>query len=329
MSEHPNAIFGWLLAAALALAAVIANAVAALGLTGVVGLAGMIVGALTACVFFLAELGRVPLSSLVLVFLALATLAAFVRTLCSYRRERRLLSALPLAPLADADLLAVAAEADVEVYLTPARRAAAFCFGLVRPRVVITSGLLERLTSEEQAAVIWHEAEHAHAREPARCLVARLAASSFFWIPALRDLLERFLLVKEIAADREAASHTSTAALAGALFEVATPTPALAAVGAGDLAAARIERLFARESPLPVLFRCRHLLLSAVGATALALTITFRAQLDLGEQAHLKTMLLSLSVHGLPGMAAGFAVNAAILTYGMMKTKRLLRARRR
>jgi Zn-dependent protease with chaperone function len=322
VSERPNAVFGSIVAIAGGLTAALGAALGGLGLAGMATLAATILGALTACVFFLAELHRIALSSLVLVVLALASLAACTRTLWAYRRERRLLDDLPLEPLSKGPLAAIARTAGIRLHVTPARRPAAFCFGLLRPRVVLTSGLLERLSGDEQAAVVWHEAEHAHAREPAKCLLARLAASTFFWMPALRDLLERFLLVKEIAADRRAVARTSRDALAGALYEVAS-APSLAAVGAGDLASARIARLFEPEASLPPLFRRWHLAASAVGAAALTLALAFPAQLDLGEQTQLDSMLTSLSLHGLPGMAAGLVLNGAMLAAFTLIWRRL------
>ncbi len=311
MSERPGTIFASIIAIAGGLAAALTAALAALGLTGVATLAATVAGALTACVFFLAELQRIALSSLVLVGLALVSAAAFARTLLAYRRERRLLDALPLEPLNDESLAAVARDAHLRPYLTPARRPAAFCFGLLRPRVVVTTGLLNRLNADEQAAVLWHEAEHARAYEPAKCLLAQLAASTFVWMPALRDLLDRFLLVKEISADRRSIAHTSRDALARALSEVAS-VPSLAAVGAGDFASGRIERLFQPDAPLSPLFRPWRLAASAAGAAAIILTLASPARLDLGEQTHLNAMLTSFSLHGLPGMAAGLALNGAM-----------------
>jgi len=328
VSERPNALFGAIVAIAGGLAAAIGAALAAIGLTGVATLAATIVGALTACVFFLTELHRVALSSLVLVLLALMSIATSARTLWAYRRERRLLEALPLVPLEQGRLAEIARAAGVRVDITPARQPGAFCFGLHRPRVVVTSGLLERLSPDEQAAVIWHEAEHARAYEPAKCLLARLAASTFFWMPALRDLLDRFLLVKEISADRRAIARTSTGALAAALLEVAS-APSLAAVGAGDLAGARIERLFAPEAALPPLFRRSRLGASGVGAAALALALAFPAHLELREQTQLDAMLTSPSLHGLPGMAAGLALNGAMLALLILVVRRLRSRRER
>lgn len=325
MSERPNAIFGGLLAIAAGLALALVGALAALGLAGVAALAATIVGALTACIFFLAELDRIPLSALLLVTLALASTVGCLRTLWAYWRARRLLAALPLEAV-ETPLAQMAAVANVRLYVTAARRPAAFCFGLLRPRVLITSGLVERLSADEQAAVVWHEAEHARSREPLRCLVARLAANTFFWIPLLRGLLDRFLLVKEIAADRRAVARTSKAALAGALYEVARG-PSLASVGAGDLAAARIDRLFADETALPPLFRPWQLITSAFGALALALVLVFPAQIDFSEQTHLQAMLTSPSLHGLPGMVVGLALNGAMLATAVLVFRRLSRRR--
>jgi len=327
MTERPNTVLASLVGAAVALMLAIGSALAALGLSGVVALAATTIGAFTACVFFVTELDRVPLSALVLIVVALASAAGFLRTLWLYRRERRLLGALPLEPLDVPALAQIAAGAGTAIYVTPAQRPAAFCFGLWRPRVVVTSGLLQRLDSAEQAAVVWHELEHARNREPLKCLLARTAANSFFWIPALRDLLDRFLLAKELVADQRALSVAGVQALAGALDEVAS-APSLAAVGAGDFAAARIERLFSPQTPLPPLFQLRHLAASALGGTVLALTFTFPAQLDLRGQTHMQTMLTSLSLHGLPGMAAGFVANALLLVASPLFWRRLRRPRR-
>ncbi len=120
MSERPNAVFGSILAIAGGLTAALGAALATLGFAGIATLAATILGALTACVFFLAELHRIALSSLVLVVLALASVMAGARTLWAYRRELRLLNALPLEPLSEGPLAAVARAAGVRLDVTPA-----------------------------------------------------------------------------------------------------------------------------------------------------------------------------------------------------------------
>jgi hypothetical protein len=324
VSERPNVILATLVGAACLFAGLLAAGLAGLGGAGVVGLTAMVLGAFSACVYFLAELHRVPLAPLVLVALAVVSTVALARATLGYWRQRRLLARLPLESL-EGELAEVARAAGaVGLYRTPAQRPAAFCFGLARPQVVVTEGLLARLAPEEQAAAVWHEAQHARVREPLKCLTASLAARTFFWMPILADLLERYLLVKELEADRLATAKTSRHAVAGALCGVlGQPTPA-GAVGLADYACARVDRLFDPRAPLPPTTRPVRVAASALGVVTLGLVLTFPTQIDLGESAHLHSMLTSMSLHGLPGMAVGFAINGLILSCMTMTTRRLL-----
>jgi len=324
VSERPNVILATLVSAACMFAGLLAAGLAGLGGTGVVGLTAMVIGAFSACVYFLAELHRVPLAPLVLVTLAVVSTVAFARAVLGYWRQRRLLAALPLEPL-EGELAEVARAAGaVGLYRTPAQRPAAFCFGLARPQVVVTEGLLARLAPEEQAAAVWHEGQHARVREPLKCLTARLAARTFFWMPILPDLFERYLLVKELEADRLATSKTSCHALAGALCGVlGQPTPA-GAIGLADYAGARVDRLFDPRAPLPPTTRPFPLVVTAAGVAALTLVLTFPTHVDIGELDHLHSMLTNMSLHGLPGMAVGFAINGLILSCMTLSARRLM-----
>jgi beta-lactamase regulating signal transducer with metallopeptidase domain len=327
VTERPNVLLAALLSLSAVFAVILAGGLLFLGAAGVAELVAMVVGSFSACVYFLAELRRVPITALTLVVLVVLSGAAFLRALLVYCRQRSLLKRLPLEPIGGELARIARAAGAAELYRTPARRPAAFCFGLRRPCVVVTQGLLDQLDPDEQAAAVWHEAQHARVREPLKCLVARLAAQTFFWLPVVHDLLERYLLVKELDADRLAAARTSRRALAGALYEViGAPTPA-GAVGLADYAASRVDRLFDEHSKLPTLTRPLHVGLTVVATIALALTVLFPARLEIGESSHLQTMLTSMSLHGLPGMAAGFAVNALILTCMALSARRLLRAR--
>jgi hypothetical protein len=288
----------------------------------------MLVGSLSACIFFLAELRQAPLTSLTLVVFALASAFGLLRALLVYRRELRLLRALPLERADEHEFAELAKAAAVtELYITPAQRPAAFCFGLLRPRIVLTSGLLERLSAEETEAVIWHEAMHARFREPLRCLLGRLVVSAFFWVPSLSDLYQRYLLAKELAADQAATARTSRAALAGALQEVAAQPSFAGAIGLGDAAAARIDRLFDPAAQLPPLFPRMRLVLSGLGAAALALALAFPGTIALGERTQLDSMLTTMSLHGLPGMAAGLIFNLALFAGIVLSTRHLARRR--
>ena len=96
----------------------------------------------------------------------------------------------------------------------------AFTFGLGRPRVAVSRGLVEQLSSEELDAVVVHERYHVGARDPLKLLVARAAARTCFFLPAIGHLVARYLAGRELAADRHSLRDSGRPALAGALFKV-------------------------------------------------------------------------------------------------------------
>lgn len=325
MSERPNALLTVVLGLAGAAGLLLLIGVAALAAGGVDVLAATLVAAFSACLLFLAGAEGVPLPAIVVVALAAASTIAFARTAAAAIREARLLRALPLRPVADAELTRVARASGLEsVYSTPAAQPSAFCIGIVRPRVVLTDGLLTRLDADERAAVVWHEAAHALAREPLKCLLARLAARTFFWLPLLGELLERYLLAKELDADRRATTRTSRSALAGALAQVAGRGTPAAAVGFADLSAARIDRLFDPAAPLPRLFRPRSVVLTLAAMTALGLALASQPAPAAIETEQIWSMLVSDSaLHGLPAMLAGLVVNLLALALAARFVRRI------
>ena len=320
MSERPNVALGALLGAAMLFFTLLLTGLASLGGGGIAALTVTMLGALTDCVSFLAELRRVPLASVVLVGLSFVSAGALVRATLAHWRQHRLLSRLPLIPVTG-ELGAIAEGAGTRLYRTPAERPAAFCFGLFHPRLVVTDGLLGRLEADELRAAIHHETHHARDRAPLKCQVAQVAVTSFFWMPALGDLFERYLLVKELAADRDAEAHTSRRALAGALYEVWDNATITGAVGLADFAAPRIDRLFDPAAPLPPIWRPRRLLFSAAAAIALALVVAFPAHLDINQSARLQPMLTNMSLHGLPGMIAGLLLNIGVVAATMFAVR--------
>jgi Zn-dependent protease with chaperone function len=143
----------------------------------------------------------------------------------------------------------------------------AFCAGLVRPHVYLSTGAQAVLTTAELRAVLSHEAHHARRRDPLRLLLAQVASEALFFLPAMRRARQRYADLAEIAADEAAVKTTGgPAPLAAAMLRFdhhATP-------GAVGVAPERVEHLLGTQPrwELPAsLFA--GVALSLLGATAL------------------------------------------------------------
>jgi hypothetical protein len=107
-------------------------------------------------------------------------------------------------------------------------RPQAFCAGLLRPRVFVTSGALAILDEPALNAVLAHERHHAHRRDPLRLATSRVLARALFFLPALRELGLRRHALAEISADESAidAEPANRSALARAMLGFADATEA-------------------------------------------------------------------------------------------------------
>lgn len=129
----------------------------------------------------------------------------------------------------------------------------AFCAGLLRPTVHVTTGAVHRLSRRELEAVLVHEATHARRRDPLRRLLVRAAADVWPFLPVLgwwaRHRMER----AELIADRAALARTDAESVAGALWAAAGGRPDASLHGSTFDAAvqARLDQLFGGEKPCP------------------------------------------------------------------------------
>jgi len=83
-------------------------------------------------------------------------------------------------------------------------RPEAFCAGLLRPRVYITSGALQRLDEQGLNVVLTHERHHARRRDPLRLAASRVMARSLFFLPGVRELHRGQQMLAEVSADESA-----------------------------------------------------------------------------------------------------------------------------
>jgi hypothetical protein len=124
--------------------------------------------------------------------------------------------------------------------------------GVLRPRMLVTRGLIDVLTREELAVAVAHEIGHSHARDNLKRLVMRSVPDVLPASAAMRALERRWAASSEDRADRAAGEHDPRArcALASALLKVARLTPPVTPLsepictlmGGGDIAS-RVRRL--------------------------------------------------------------------------------------
>jgi hypothetical protein len=154
------------------------------------------------------------LAAIVVVALAVAGLAVIAsmvagtgRELTADRRLRRSLAAYRPRRMGGALLI------DDE-------RPRAFCAGLFRPRVYVSSGAVELLDTAALRAVLEHERHHARRHDPLRLACGRIVLRALFFMPRRNELGRRQLALAELSADESAmsAAHDGHAALARAML---------------------------------------------------------------------------------------------------------------
>jgi Zn-dependent protease with chaperone function len=96
-----------------------------------------------------------------------------------------------------------------------------FCYWFLRPRICLSTALVERLDSDELRAVLYHERYHLRQRDPLRQIVARYFAAGLYVVPVVDELLSFHTLQKEIEADQEAVRASGDVrSLASALYKL-------------------------------------------------------------------------------------------------------------
>lgn len=160
----------------------------------------------------------------------------------------------------------------------------AFCVGLLRPQIFISSSAVALLSDQERAAVLAHEAHHVRCRDPLRLLLIRALAEGFVVLPALRRLADRYAALAELAAD-EAAERIprGSKALGSALLAFhAHPDPAVVGI-----APERVDRLLGGQARwgLPGL---------GLAGAAVTLPVTWAVTVRLSQVAHASVPLPEL-----------------------------------
>jgi hypothetical protein len=152
----------------------------------------------------------------------------------------------------------------------------AFCVGLLRPQVYVSSGAVAMLDDDALGAVLAHEHHHARRHDPLRLAVGRVLARALFFLPELDDLVERQQALAELSAD-ESAVNTAPAnrsALARAMLSFSDAAGEGTDRGSAGIDPARVDYLLGD----PPSWRFPIVLCTAAGSMiALLATLTVLA----------------------------------------------------
>jgi hypothetical protein len=225
----------------------------------------------------LTDLSVASLAVLLLSSLAFAVIVLALRSVFAQLRAQR-------RSLAKLGALRPAEVAGTKVLVSGDRRPQAFCCGLLRPRVYVSCGTLDLLRPDELAAVVAHEAHHASRRDPLRIFAARVLGEALFFLPALRQLADRYAALAELAADEAAVKQAGDRrALAAALLAFEA-TPSAAAVG---IAPERVDHLLGTrprwQLPVAVMAAAVVTLTGLLAFAARTAEATGRASVDMPE----------------------------------------------
>lgn len=249
------------------------SVVAALGLTGLTlavhatALGGELSRLIGACVLRLRDTYATPGGTTVAVLgLSLAG-AVVVRTAVTGITHMRAVRRQALLHARTARLIG-RPEPGLGAMLVDYAQPAAYCVAGPYPTVILTTGALRALDTDQVDAVLAHERAHLACHHHRLLAIARIGREVFPFIPLMRDMDTQVTRLAEMHADDAATGARDARPLATALVilaSAASPAPALAA--AATDAAQRIGRLLGPAEPLS---RVRKQLLRArVAALAL------------------------------------------------------------
>lgn len=194
----------------------------------------------------------------VLLRLLSVLVASIVRTVRA-RHDNRVLVDLVAAPHL---LLRGASVVDHDVPL-------AYCLPGLRPRLVLSRGTLDLLTTEELQAVVAHEQAHLAQRHDLVVLPFVALAATFPAVPAVATAQAEVALLVELMADDHAARRHDRATLARALWKIGSGGAPAGALGlAGEDVLVRARRLLEPPAPLGWPARVSLTLLAVVVAAS-------------------------------------------------------------
>ncbi len=153
----------------------------------------------------------------------------------------------------------------------------ALTHGLLRPRIYISIGMINGLEREELKAVFLHELHHRRCFDPLRYFILKFFKDAFFYVPAIKWVVNQVRVKRENEADDAAIKTIGTPLpLASALLKATAFNEAVAAQVSisGASVGERIQRLIIGKDAAASRQPIKTVVASAVVAGFLLLTLS-------------------------------------------------------
>jgi len=143
----------------------------------------------------LGETGR----GLILIVMSFSLLYASARTGLRIARTWNFLERIDRRAVHDKDVRRPSFLGNATIFEDP--RSLAFTGGLLRPRIFLSTKLLETLDEEELRVVVLHESHHQRSKDPLKSLAVSFVLDFLFFLPVSKFLKKAYLLESETTAD--------------------------------------------------------------------------------------------------------------------------------
>jgi len=86
----------------------------------------------------------------------------------------------------------------------------ALTLGLLRPKIIVSTGVIDMFSKQEVEAILLHERYHALNRDPFKIFLLTLILDGMGYIPSMKTMVSNFRTWKELLADQFAMSQMGT-----------------------------------------------------------------------------------------------------------------------
>ncbi len=155
-----------------------------------------------------------------------------------------------------------------KTYLIENEKQFAFCLGIRKPKIYISTALLSILNEREIEAVLRHERYHLNNRDTLTMLIASIAESLLPFFPLISDFLHNYRIEREIRADAESVQGLGDekpliSVLKKLLIAPEYATVTASAIADHDTLEPRIQALIRKDAHFKK-FKLKHIFVSLI-----------------------------------------------------------------